>query len=58
MLPIYLDNGAKRSNLMVKRVVLIVVLVAVAVCFAGCQMVEGFGKDVQWTGESIQKTAD
>ena len=43
---------------MVKRIVLIVVLAAMVVCFAGCQMVEGFGKDVQWTGESIQKTAD
>ncbi|MDO8302343.1 MAG: entericidin A/B family lipoprotein [Sedimentisphaerales bacterium] len=42
---------------MMKRIVLIVVLVAMAVCFSGCQMMEGFGKDVQWTGESIQKTA-
>jgi predicted small secreted protein len=43
---------------MVKRIVLIAILLAMAVCFAGCQMVEGLGKDVQWTGESIQKTAD
>lgn len=53
----YIDNS-KRSNNMVKRIVLIAILLAMAVCFAGCQMVEGLGKDVQWTGESIQKTAD
>jgi len=43
---------------MKKRVLLIVLLVALAICFAGCQTVEGLGKDMQWTGESIQKTAD
>jgi predicted small secreted protein len=43
---------------MIKRIVLIAVLVAMAVCFAGCQMMEGLGQDIQWTGESIQKTAD
>jgi predicted small secreted protein len=29
-----------------------------AVSLMGCNMMEGFGRDVQWTGESIQKTAD
>jgi predicted small secreted protein len=42
---------------MMKRIVLIAVLISMSLCFAGCQTVEGFGKDVQWTGESIQKTA-
>jgi predicted small secreted protein len=43
---------------MTKRIILIILLGLMAVCFAGCQTVEGFGKDLQWTGESIQKTAD
>jgi predicted small secreted protein len=37
---------------------LVLLLLSMAICLVGCQTVEGFGKDLQWTGESIQKTAD
>jgi predicted small secreted protein len=43
---------------MLKRIMLIAVLFVMVICFAGCQTMEGLGKDIQWTGESIQKTAD
>jgi len=43
---------------MAKLIMLIVLLLLTATCFTGCQMMEGFGKDLQWTGESIQKTAE
>lgn len=43
---------------MKRTIILLFVLFAAAVCLSGCQMVEGFGRDMQWTGESIEKTAD
>jgi predicted small secreted protein len=43
---------------MKKIIILALLLFAAAVCLSSCQAVEGFGRDVQWTGESIQKTVD
>jgi predicted small secreted protein len=43
---------------MKKLIVLMILLMAAAFYLAGCQMMEGLGRDVQWTGDSLQKTAD
>lgn len=40
---------------MIKKAILIVVLVLLSFALINCQTVQGFGKDVQWTGE---KTAE
>jgi predicted small secreted protein len=42
---------------MTKKIIISLLLLAIALCLTGCQTMEGLGKDVQWTGESIQKTA-
>ncbi len=41
-----------------KRQLILGLACLVAVSFAGCQTVEGFGKDVQSAGESIERAAD
>jgi len=46
-----------REVQMLKFAIFITVLVAMAFTFTGCQMVEGFGKDLQSAGEGTQKTA-
>ena len=40
---------------MVRNVLLIVTLIIISISLFGCQTVQGFGRDVTWTGE---KTAD
>jgi len=40
------------------RVVSLVLLMLCAVAFAGCNTVEGMGKDVKQAGTSIEKAAD
>jgi predicted small secreted protein len=42
---------------MTRRIILVLLLLATAVCITGCQTVEGFGGDLKWTGDSIQKAA-
>jgi predicted small secreted protein len=42
---------------MFKRTLLILLLVAFVLCFAGCQTLGGFGGDVKWTGEQIEAGA-
>jgi len=36
---------------MVKKIVLAALLAILAVCLLGCQTVQGFGGDIQWTAE-------
>jgi predicted small secreted protein len=36
---------------MVRKVLLLVVLIAVVFSFIGCQTVQGLGEDIKWTGE-------
>lgn len=43
---------------MAKRIILALLLLTAAVCLVGCQTVGGLGRDLQWTGDSIQKTVD
>jgi len=43
---------------MVKRMLLVAALLMWAVTFIGCHTTEGFGEDVQWTGEKIQEAAE
>lgn len=41
-----------------KNRILLVVLLAVSAVSAGCNTVEGVGKDIEKGGESIQRAAD
>jgi len=43
---------------MVKKMLLIAALLMWTVAFVGCRTTEGFGEDVQWTGEQIEEAAD
>jgi len=36
---------------MLKRIVLATVLIALILTLAGCQTVQGVGKDIEWTGQ-------
>jgi predicted small secreted protein len=40
-----------------KRVVLALVLAALALGLSGCGTIHGFGEDMQWTGEQIEAGA-
>jgi len=42
---------------MAKKVIVIVLLVVMAVCFAGCQTMKGLGGDIKWTGEQVEAGA-
>ena len=37
---------------MIKRMFLVVALIAVILSFVGCQTVQGIGGDIKWIGES------
>lgn len=37
--------------------ILSILLVAVTLCFSGCQTLGGFGGDLKWTGEQIEAGA-
>jgi predicted small secreted protein len=43
---------------MTKKILLTILLLAMGICFAGCQTVQGFGGDVKWTGEQLKKAAE
>ena len=40
---------------MIKKLLLIIVLIAMAISIIGCQTVQGVGGDIKWTG---QKSAE
>jgi predicted small secreted protein len=42
---------------MFKRILSIILLIAVSLCFAGCQTMEGIGGDLKWTGEQVEAGA-
>ena len=37
---------------MVKKILLVAGLVAISLCFSGCQTVQGIGEDITWSGEA------
>ncbi len=39
---------------MAKKVLLIAVLFIMMFSSAGCQMVQGLGRDITWTGEAVE----
>jgi predicted small secreted protein len=43
---------------MARKLVALLSLIGVALALAGCNTVEGAGKDVKATGEAIEKAAD
>jgi len=47
--------GFKGFKKMIKKVLLIIVLIALTLVLVNCQTVQGLGGDIQWTGE---KTAE
>jgi len=44
-----------RERTMLKRLVLLITLLILTGLLVGCQTVQGFGKDIEWTA---QKTAE
>ena len=38
---------------MIKKILLIVALSITLFAFAGCQTVQGLGRDITWTGEAV-----
>ena len=40
------------SEKMLKKIMLVVALVMIALAFAGCQTVQGIGEDIPWTGRA------
>jgi len=36
---------------MLKKMLLVTALVVLLIALAGCQTVQGFGKDIEWTGQ-------
>jgi predicted small secreted protein len=44
-----------RQEKMIKKLLLIIVLIAMAFSIIGCQTVQGVGGDIKWTG---QKSAE
>jgi len=52
---IELRFGFKGFRKMIKKVLLIIVLIAFTLALVSCQTVQGLGGDIQWTGE---KTAE
>ncbi len=36
---------------MLKKIFLLVILVVLVAALVGCQTVQGFGKDIEWTGQ-------
>ena len=38
---------------MLKKILLVAVLSAAIFAFAGCQTVQGVGKDITWTGDAV-----
>jgi predicted small secreted protein len=43
---------------MAKRILLVVALIVVILSLAGCQTVQGLGKDITWTGEAVAGAID
>ena len=43
---------------MLKKIFLIVVLIFAMFCFAGCQTVQGVGRDITWTGKAGAEAID
>jgi len=43
---------------MVRKVLLIMALFIMMFLFAGCQAVQGFGRDITWTGEAVENVLE
>ena len=46
------------SGKMLKRILLIAALMTIALSFAGCQTVQGIGRDISWTGRAGAEAID
>ena len=46
-----LISGKRKSENMIRRVLLVVALVIVVFSLVGCQTVQGLGEDITWLGE-------
>jgi entericidin B len=52
------ELGERRSGNMAEKIVALLLLIGFAVGIAGCNTVEGMGKDVKAGGQAIEKAAD
>ena len=43
---------------MLKKIMLAAALMAIALAFAGCQTVQGVGRDITWTGKAGAEAID
>ena len=43
---------------MVRKVIIVLALIAMVVSFAGCKTVQGIGKDIQWIGEKGEQAIE
>ena len=43
---------------MIKKIILVVLLIVAAFYFAGCQTVQGVGRDITWTGKAGAEVLD
>jgi predicted small secreted protein len=43
---------------MVKRILLLIALIAVAISFTGCRTVQGIGNDITWLGEKGEQAVE
>jgi predicted small secreted protein len=44
-------SGKRKSENMIRRVLLVVALFIVVFSLVGCQTVQGLGEDIKWIGE-------
>ena len=52
------ELGERRSGNMAEKIVALLLLIGFAVGIAGCNTVEGMGKDIKATGSAVEKAAD
>jgi len=43
---------------MIRKVILLVALLAMVFCLASCRTVQGIGKDIQWIGEKGEQAIE
>ena len=48
----------KEGTIMARKLVALLSFIGVGIAVAGCNTVEGVGKDVKATGQAIEKAAD
>ena len=43
---------------MVRKVIIVLALIAMVISFIGCKTVQGIGKDIQWIGEKGEQAIE